>query len=222
MHAFRLLVVEVAAADGGGRVVADRQPGLGDDPGPEVVRGAGAAHPGGHPARVDGVAEHVGPAPGDGEGEHGVEELAVRVRLGAVPAAPVPVQVAGARVAAAVHAARQVHQPPRALDERREQVGREHVDGQDGGVPVFRGDLARLAVAGAGVMDHRVEPAEHVRLAGDRPGLRRAAEVAGDHARQPRRGGLQAGRPVVVAGMPDDLMTLSDEQVHGGQAEPVR
>ncbi len=66
----------------------------------EVVGGGWAAHAGGYPAGVDGVAEDVGPAAGDGEGERGDEELAVAVGLGAVPAAGAPVEVIEAVVAA--------------------------------------------------------------------------------------------------------------------------
>src|SRR4051794_41244143 len=67
----------------------------------EVVDGGGAAHAGGHPAGVDGVADDVWPAAGDGEGERGDEEFAVAVGLGAVPAAGGPVGGVGGVVAAA-------------------------------------------------------------------------------------------------------------------------
>ena len=86
-------VVPYLAAARGLGVVADRQPGLGEVAFFEVVAGGGAAHPGGHPAGVDRVADHGGPAAGDGQGERGDEKLAVAVGLGAVPAAGVPVEV---------------------------------------------------------------------------------------------------------------------------------
>jgi hypothetical protein len=65
----------------------------------EVVTGGRAAHPGRYPAGVDGVADHVGPATGNSEGERGDEQLAVAVGLGAVPPSGVPVEVVEAVVA---------------------------------------------------------------------------------------------------------------------------
>src|SRR4051812_18690836 len=88
----RPLVEEVAAGDPRRRVVRDGEPGLGARPEGEVTRCSGPAHARGHPARVDRVGEHAGPATGHGRGEDGVEELAVRVGLRAVPAPLPPLQ----------------------------------------------------------------------------------------------------------------------------------
>ena len=74
------LVVPVAAAGARFGFVAGGEPLLGQVPEPEVVGGSGAAHLGGHPAGVDGVAVDVGPEPGDGDGEGGDEAACCRSR----------------------------------------------------------------------------------------------------------------------------------------------
>ena len=105
-----LLMVEVAGGDGGGGVVADGEPGLGDRGEREVVGGAGAAHLGGNPAGLNRVGEHARPVPGDGEGQDRVVELAVGVGLGAVPPSPLPLRVGQVGVTASVHAGAEVDQ----------------------------------------------------------------------------------------------------------------
>ncbi len=127
----------------------------------------------------------------------------------------------GVTGAATVHAAAEVHQPSRALDERGEQTGREDVDGQRPGVAVHRSGLARLAVADTRVMDDHVEAAQRVDLVGDRTRLAGAAEVTDRDVRHTRGRGPQVGRPAGVAGVTGDLMTGLDEQPRRGQAEAV-
>ena len=53
------LVVEVAPRHRGRRVVARRQPDLGDRGQEQIIRSTGAAHLRRHPARLKGVGEHV-------------------------------------------------------------------------------------------------------------------------------------------------------------------
>src|ERR1700727_2484785 len=72
-----LLVVEVAPADGRCGVIAHREPRLRHWRQGEVVGCAGAAHLGRYPARLEGIGQHSGPAPGDSEGQHDIEKLAV-------------------------------------------------------------------------------------------------------------------------------------------------
>src|SRR6266550_5899790 len=56
-----LPVVPVAAAHGGGRVVADGEPRLREVSHLQIVGGPGAAHPGRDPARIDGAADYLRP-----------------------------------------------------------------------------------------------------------------------------------------------------------------
>ena len=63
------LVEPVPAAAARLRLVTGGQPFLGQVAEPEVVGSTGPTHPGGHPAGVDGVAEHIRPKAGDSEGE---------------------------------------------------------------------------------------------------------------------------------------------------------
>src|SRR3954469_7423400 len=61
------------------RVVAGREPFLRLVPELEVVGCGGSAHAGRYPARIDGVAAHVGTQAGDGGGECRDEQFAVLV-----------------------------------------------------------------------------------------------------------------------------------------------
>ena len=217
----RTLVIEVLAGHGGRGIVADRQPGLGHRGLGHVVRGARAAHPGRHPAWLQGVAEHVGPEPGHRERQHHVEQLGVRVSLRTVPVAADPLQVSQVRLAAPVHAGAQVHQPVRPGHQRGEQVGGQDVDGEHVAEAVGGLDPVRLAVPDTRVVDHRVVPAQLVGLAGHLPHARDAGQVTHDHVRRggQRRAGV-AG-PGVVAGVQGDLMPVAGEQFAGHQAEAV-
>jgi hypothetical protein len=73
----------------------------------------------------------------------------------------------------------------------------------------------------AGIVDHRVHPADVVHLVRNRPGLGRAGEVADDDSRPPagpvgeRRGALPG------PGMQDNVMALIHERGRGRAAEPV-
>ena len=103
MNVAWLLVVEVTAGDGCCGVVAHRQPDLGHRRQGEVVGCAGSTHLGRHPAGLEGVGEHAGPAAGNREGQDDVEELAVCVGLGPVPTASGPLEVVEVGVATFVH-----------------------------------------------------------------------------------------------------------------------
>jgi hypothetical protein len=203
------LVMPVAA--GGARlwILAGREPLLGQVAESQVVGRAGAAHPRGHPARVDRVAEHVRPDPGDGSGERRDEELAVRVG----PRRPLaaPVHAGQVRSSAAVHAAAEVDQALRAIEKRGEQIRRDHVDRQD----------ARPA-HDTGVVDHRVHPAEVVHLRGELAGLLDVGQVPDDGRRAPVEQGTHGREPVVVADVDDDLVALLEQRLRCRAAETVR
>src|SRR4051794_27219079 len=94
----------------------------------EVIRSAGAAHPGRYPAGVDGVDDAVRPSLRERDSKRDDEELAVAVRLDAAPLALGPVDVAQRCVAGSVHVAAQVHEPRRTLDPCGQQVRGEDVD----------------------------------------------------------------------------------------------
>src|SRR5690348_895811 len=81
-----LPVVPVAAAHGCGGVVADGEPCLREMAHLQIAGCCGAAHFGGNPARIDGVAEYFRPNAREGERERGYLELAFGVCLCGVPA----------------------------------------------------------------------------------------------------------------------------------------
>src|SRR3954471_22038920 len=132
------MMVPVPPADGRSGIIAGREPRLGEISLLEIIRRSRAAHLRGNPARVDRIAQNVGPAPRDREGEHSHIELAVRVGLARVPASLIPIDVSQRSDASPMHAATEVHQSPWALDQSRQHVWSESVDGNNGGVTVFR------------------------------------------------------------------------------------
>ena len=68
-----------------------------------------------------------------------------------------------------MHAAAEIHQPLRTIDEGGKQVGGDNVDRHD----------VRAAVD-AGVVDHRVDPTELIDLVGQSPRLVRVCQVPDD------------------------------------------
>src|SRR6478735_9024740 len=75
----------------------------------EVVGCTCSTHPGGYPARIHGVAQHVGVQSGECGGESCDKELAVRVGS----ALPGPVDTVQGRVTAEVGATAEIDQPAR-------------------------------------------------------------------------------------------------------------
>ncbi len=161
------LVVPVFAAAARLGFVTGGKPFLSEVPEPEVVGSTRSAHSGGHPAGVDGIAVHIGPDASDSDGESGDEQLAVRVRAG--PASSAPVHAGHIGSPPVVHAAAEVYEPVRAIDE-----GGKHVRSDD----VDRHDLP--AAVDAGVVDHRVNPAELVDLVGQSPCLVQVGQIPDD------------------------------------------
>jgi Transposase IS116/IS110/IS902 family len=97
----------------------------------------------------------------------------------------------------------------------------QHIDREHVAEPVGGRYLAGLAVADAGVVDYRVEPAGVVGLPRHRPHLVDAGQVARQHPSGAGRGGPGIGHPHLVPGVQHDLVPLADEQLRGNQAEPV-
>jgi hypothetical protein len=118
-------------------------------------------------------------------------------------------QIAEVGVASTVHARAQIDQAAGRGDERGEQVGREHVDGEHVLEPV-RGGVQVLAIADAGVVDNRVQGPRGVCLFGDRTGLGDAREVAYEHAQRLGHGLGRLGRPLLAARVQQHLMTRLD------------
>jgi hypothetical protein len=111
---------------------------------------------------------------------------------------------------AAVHAAAEVHQPLGAVDEGREQVRGDDVDGQD-----------RPAGVDAGVVDHGVHPAEPVDLFGDVPGLVEVGQVSGYGHGPAVEEFAHSGESLPAAGVDDDLVPVVEEGSGGRSTEAV-
>jgi hypothetical protein len=110
-----------------------------------------------------------------------------------------------------VHAAAEVDQALRAVDERGEQVRGDHVDRQH----VRPAD-------DAGVVDHRVHPPEAVHLAGDAACLLDVGQIP-DDGRGATVQEVAHGREAFrAASVDDDLMAVVQECLRGRQSEAVR
>jgi hypothetical protein len=203
------LVIPVAAGGARFRIIAGGEPDLGEVPEPQIVGRTGAAHLRGHPAGVHRVAERVRPYPGDGSGERGDEELAVRIGARRTVAAPVHAGQAGSTTA--VHAAAEVDQALRAVDERGEQVRGDHVDGQD----------VRPGID-AGVVDHRVHLPEALHLAGDVARLLGVGQVPDDGRSAPVQEVAHGREPLLVPSVDDHLVPLLEQRLRGRPSETVR
>ena len=118
----------------------------------------------------------------------------------------VPVEVLERGAAGGVHAAAQVDEPARPVDEGGEEVRGEDVDGEDAWMAVDA--PVRLGVGvDAGVVDDGVERSERVHVGGEASGLVEVGEVT-DH----QAAGV-AERPEVVsaltvAGVEDDVVAV--------------
>ena len=162
-------VIPVSTADHGCRIVADRQPGLGAMALFQIVRCARAAHFRRHPAGIDDIAQHVRPATGEGKGEGGHAELAFAIGGGGVPAPLLPVDVAQGPGPAVVHAAAEIDQMVGPLDQRRQDIGCQRVDGEDRRMAFGRGCPTGRRID-TGIVDHSVHAADSVHLIRDGAG----------------------------------------------------
>ena len=100
-----------------------------------------------------------------------------------------------------MHAAAEVDQPPGAVDQRGEQVRSDDVDRQD--VP---------AGVDAGVVDHRVHPAQAVHLAGETARLLEVGQVPDDGRSTPVQEVAHGREPVAVASVDDDFVPIVEQR----------
>jgi hypothetical protein len=74
-------VIKIFSADARRGIVADRQPGLGVAALIEIVGRSGAAHAGRHPAGLQRIRQHAGPAPRHRKRQQHVVQLAFGIGL---------------------------------------------------------------------------------------------------------------------------------------------
>ena len=143
---------------------------------------------------------------------HDIEELAVGVRLGAVPAPAGPLQVVEVGLATSVHARTEVDQPAGCQDQRRQQVRGEHVDSEDVTEAVDGLDAARFAVADADVVDNGVIAAEGIGLLRHLAHPGNALHIASHDVFGTRQRPTGAFPALLVAGVQGDGVAVVDEQ----------
>ena len=181
----RPAMVEVAASDVGGLRVHG-QPHLGQRSLRQIVWRPGPAHLRRHPARLHRVGGYVRPSAGDDKRQGRVQQLGVGVRLRAVPAPLLPLQISEVRISGLMHARAQVDQPVGALDQRGEQEGRQDIDHKHVLQPIL-GLSSALSIADTRVVDHRVKPTLRVHRFGELPRSTDTRKIAHKHPRGPRR-----------------------------------
>ncbi len=111
-HAMRLnasLMMPIPSASKHFRIIASSKPLLSKVSQPQVIWSIRSPHFGRHPARIDRVAENVGPNSSDGCGKGRHEELAVRV--GTSGSATSPLHATQGCTSTGVHTAAQIDQP---------------------------------------------------------------------------------------------------------------
>ena len=86
-----------------------------------------------------------------------------------------------------VRAGADIDQSTRAIDQRRQNVGREHINREDAGNSRLRLHPRRRAIADACIVDYRVEATELVDLVGNGPRPGDGREVPGDCSQGARR-----------------------------------
>jgi hypothetical protein len=120
-----------------------------------------------------------------------------------------------------MHARTKIDEPVWPLDQGGENIGSQHIDGEDVRRAARRVDASGLAIADAGVVDHRIEAAQRIDLVGDAPGLLNHGHVSKDRVRGARscvQGGLGA---CAIAAMQDHLVTLLDQNRGRHQSKTV-
>src|ERR671912_756075 len=137
------LVMPVAAADLCLCLFAHSEPALCARTRFKIDRRPGPAHPGPHPAWIDSVRENAWPAPRQREGERNDLQLALGIGPARIPRALRPIDVPERSLSAAMQAAAQEHQTMGTFHQRREDIRRERVDRERGGV-AFRRRAALL------------------------------------------------------------------------------
>ena len=120
-----------------------------------------------------------------------------------------------------VRAGADIDQSTRAIDQRRQNVGREHINREDAGNSGLRFHPPRLAIADACIVDYGIKATELIDLVGNgsRPGDGR--QVPGDSCPSARRLERVASSTVIPP-VYDDLMTLLDQDPGRHPTESVR
>ena len=114
-----------------------------------------------------------------------------------------------------------INQSIRSFDQCRQNVGREHINGEDAGDSRLNLHPS-LAITDAGIVDDSVKAAELVDLVGNCAHPGDCGQVPGDGPASQgcrREGGLTS---TVIASVHDDLMTLLDQDLRRHKTQAVR
>src|SRR6185312_17397554 len=119
-----------------------------------------------------------------------------------------------------MHAAAEVDQAIRTLDQRREHVRRQRIDRQSFRVTLRRRSTTPLEID-AGVVDDDVQASDLVDLVSDRSCLDSAAEITDDDPCRSRRQIGEYGRACRRARVENHFVAFGHERARGGAAESI-
>src|SRR5262249_21149035 len=157
----------------------------------------------------------------DGKGQQNIAQLALGVSRIAAPGSLGPKQIVHTRSHAAVRARADIDEPSRLFDQCSQNVGREHIDGEDAGNAGLNLHSS-LAITNAGTVDYGIKATELIDLVGNgpRPGDRGQISGDGSPGTAPRHEGVATS--TVVAPMQNYLMALLDQKSGRHETEAVR
>jgi hypothetical protein len=120
-----------------------------------------------------------------------------------------------------VRAGADIYQSIRLFDQCRQNVGREHINGEDAGNSGLRLH-PRLAITDPGIVDYRIKATELVDLVGNGPRPGDGGKVPGDAS--PGAGCRREGIAIstVIAPVQGDVMALLDQELGRHETEAVR
>ena len=121
-----------------------------------------------------------------------------------------------------VRAGADIDQSTRAIDQRRQNVGREHINREDARNARLRLRPPRRAIPDACIVDYRVEATELVDLVGNGPRPGDGREVPGDGSPGARRRRDGVATSTLIPPVYDDLMALLDQEPGRHKTETVR
>jgi hypothetical protein len=121
-----------------------------------------------------------------------------------------------------MHAGAEIDQPIRPFDQRRQDIGCQHIDREDARNSRLGLDTPRLPIADAHIVDYGIEAAELVDLVGDGPCPGNGRKVPGDDSQGAGSRRERVAAPTGIASVQDDLMALLDQEPGRQEAQAVR
>jgi hypothetical protein len=214
-------VIEVLARDFGIALVARGEPHLRPGARVQVIRGTPSTHFSRHPTRLQRVGKDIRPLAGHGKGQDHIVQLGFGVGPCAAPGTTRPGEIVELRIHAVVHSRTQIHEPLRLVDQGGQNIRSERVDGEHIRQAVHGRCALPFAVADSRVVNHCIEGAQPVDLAGDLTSRLDARQVANDYAFRAWDPRASIGSSLLIARVEHDFVACSDHGLRGHFPESI-